>query len=628
MRVVSLILLVAVSLMALACTGTAPEPTPSLTPESTPVPTPDIAATIAAGIAATREAEASAASTIEARVAATLAAPTATPIAILPTATATPTPRPTATLWPTPAPSLIQPAIRDIAGRLYDCLQENAELKETFELLIALGATSEGMTEEGAKGLVEIMLSNREFFILSFEEAAVDDSLFVSDIELLMAGCSGTNPKGDTLLSAYAVEHAGGPGAIYVGDLAQLAGPAITDDFLWDYGTDLGDDAGNVPLYALEQHRWIYESSYYQSLLEKAKLANPTPLTSKGENIVIQHACINALLLWCKHLETYFVPNVERRTNGQIVIDITSFPELGVAGTDSASLLAGGTLSMAEIYGGYVGGEFPTLAVQYIWGLWPDHETHYKVLANLAPDLDRVIIEEIGAQVLMRNWIAGDDQFIFSNKKLENLEDFVGLKTRSHSAELSDWINHMGAEAQFMAFAEVYTALERGILDAGVTGANPGLSQRWYEVTYYMNGRLYSFNATINAVHQDVWDSIPGDLQQILIEEGAKHELEALRLASIQNITGLQRNIDAGLEFVEFGQELRELSFQAGHENVLPNWLRRLGYPIYEQEVVAVFNRKIGPYVGLRIERNGSIVKVPITEGPHVGKTMEQVLSE
>ena len=41
-----------------------------------------------------------------------------------------------------------------------------------------------------------------------------------------------------------------------------------------------------------------------------------------------------------------------------------------------------------------------------------------------------------------------------------------------------------------MAFAEVYTALERGILDGGVTGANAAYGQRWYEVTDYMAGGL------------------------------------------------------------------------------------------------------------------------------------------
>ena len=424
-------------------------------------------------------------------------------------------------------------------------------------------------------------------------------------------------------LKAYAAERAGGPGAIYIGDgnWEVLSGDAVTPDMMEQF-EELGDNDGFVPLDAVLQHKWIFESNYYRSLPEKARLTNPTELVSSGHDITLQHTCINRTLPWCKHLEAHYVPNVLERTNGQVNIEITSFPELGLAGPDTMTLLEQGTLGMTEIYGGYVGGEFPTLAVQYLWGLWTDHQTHYEVLTNIFPDLERVIVEETGATVLLHNWIPGDDQFFFSDKRLETPADFDGLKTRSHSAELSDWINGMGAAAQFMAFAEVYTALERGILDAGVTGATPGYSQRWYEVTDYMNGRLYSFNSTTNVVNKKVWDEIPEDLQQILLEEGAKHELEALRLAPIQNITGVQRNIDAGLELVEFGPEAQELSKRAARENVVPNWLSRLGYPEEGQDVVDIFNNKIGPFVGLKIEPNAAgdgavLVDAPITMGPH-----------
>ncbi len=425
-------------------------------------------------------------------------------------------------------------------------------------------------------------------------------------------------------LKAYAAEHAGGPGAIYIGDSnwEALSGPSVTAEFMEQHGVALGDDEGNVPLDALLNHKWVFESDYYRSLPEKARLTNPTALVSEGEEITLQHACINRTLLWCKHMEAYFAANVLERTNGQIEIEITSFPELGLAGFDTMSLLADGTLSLSEIYGGYVGGEFPTLAVQYLWGLWPDHETHYLVLTNIFEDIEKVIKDETGATVLYFNWIAGDDQFFFSKHRLESPEDFKDLKTRSHSTELSDWINYMGAKAQAMAFAEVYTALERGILDAGVTGAGGGLSQRWYEVTDYMNGRLYSFNSTTNVVNKDVWDGIPADLQQILLEEGAKHELEALRLTAIQNVTNVERNIQAGLELVEFGPEARALSAEAARNQVIPNWLKRVGYPDKGQSTVDVFNDKIGPFVGLEIvvdasaESGFNIVDAPITMGP------------
>ena len=99
---------------------------------------------------------------------------------------------------------------------------------------------------------------------------------------------------------------------------------------------------------------------------------------------------------------------------------------------------------------------------------------------------------------------------------LRTLEDFDGLKIRSHSAGLSDWINGMGAEAQFLAFAEVYTALERGILDAGVTGATAGHGQRWYEVTSYMSGPLTNLISTSNVMNAEVWQlHAPGSATDI-----------------------------------------------------------------------------------------------------------------
>ena len=94
-------------------------------------------------------------------------------------------------------------------------------------------------------------------------------------------------------------------------------------------------------------------------------------------------------------------------------------------------------------------------------------------------------------------------------ERIDTVEVFEGKMTRSHSAALSDWINGKGAAAQFVAFAEVYKALERGILDCGVTGADPAYGQRWYEVTQYMNGPLHSFTATNNIVNAQVWGKMP-----------------------------------------------------------------------------------------------------------------------
>ena len=135
---------------------------------------------------------------------------------------------------------------------------------------------------------------------------------------------------------------------------------------------------------------------------------------------------------------------------------------------------------MANIYTGYVAGELPAIEVQSLWGIYPDWETMYYSLTDMHPQLEEMVARETGGGIVVNhNWYSGNDQFFFSKKPLRTLEDFDGLKTRSHAAALSDWINGMGADAQFIAFSEVYTALERGIIDAGVTGSTPGYGQRW-----------------------------------------------------------------------------------------------------------------------------------------------------
>ena len=408
-------------------------------------------------------------------------------------------------------------------------------------------------------------------------------------------------------LAAYASSVAGGPGAIYVGDLNQLVGPA-TEPSLGGIDAD-GNPDGSVPLESLERHIWIYESPYYQDLIDKAKLLDPTPLTSSGEEFEFQYACTNRALLPCQLMEHFLIPNVEKRTNGQLVINLTSFPELGISGADNMTLVRDGTLDIAEIYTGYVAGEVPALEIQSLWGMFKDHKAQYDATTVLTPDLELMIAEESGGSpIITHNWYVGIDQFFFCSEALTTPEDFKGKKTRSHGAAISDWIEGMGAEAQFVAFAEVYTALERGILDCGVTGADPAYGQRWYEVTTHMNGFLVSLfndNVVMNAA---IYDKLPADLQAILIEEGAKHELEALRLAAIQNEVGVVKNELAGLEKVLFSPELEALSEQAVLNNVVPGWINRVGD--MDDPIFAIFNEKITPIVGIRIEDDGTVVKL------------------
>jgi len=418
--------------------------------------------------------------------------------------------------------------------------------------------------------------------------------------------------SGDDALKAVADELAGGPGSIYIGDgdFSRLAGaaPGVSEKENEETGEmelddPLGDGNGMVPLEFVEKNRHIFETDYYKYLIEKAKLTDPTPLTSSGESHNIQYACINRALLPCVLQTVYFAENVKERTNGQVDFEVSSYPELGLAGSDMIELVETGTIEFAQIQPAYVGGTWPLIDIIYVWGLWKDFKSEHEANTALLPDLDAGVEEQTkGGKLIYHIWYGGNDQYFFSNRGAE-LEDFDGLKTRSHGTTVTDAITGLGGDGQFMAFADVYTALERGILDAGVTGAHAGHGQRWYEVTENLIGPFISMPMGFETMNVDTWNSIPADLQAIIIEEGAKMELENLRLATVWNETGVKVNVDAGMTFLEWSDEMKQYVYEnVALGRVLPNWIVRVG-----PEEIAIWNEHVAPWAKVQIEDDGSL---------------------
>ena len=405
-------------------------------------------------------------------------------------------------------------------------------------------------------------------------------------------------------LQAYADEHANGPGAIFVGDMGQLDGPAPD--------VALGDFDGNVTAEAIQKHAYVFESAYYQSVLERANLENPTPLVSEGLEFDIQYACINRALLWCALKEKYMFPRVLERTNGQLRLITTSFPELGIAGPDVHTLVADGTLAMADI-AQYIAGAFPAIEIGSLFGIYPSLEHNYIAMANITPELRDLAVESTeGGQYISLNWHSGNNVFFFSKDPLDTVDAWKGKKIRTPTAAMSSWLRGMEADAQFMAFTEVYTALERGILEAAMTGGDAGFGQRWYEVTDYINGPVISWDNSAVVMNKDQWDKLPEDLQRILLEEAAINELEELRTATVQHEMGLLKNTNAGLEYRPFSPELQAYAFEnAVLGALMPSWVERVGGP--NEPIIDVFNEKVGPIVGVKVNSDGSVVEAPVT---------------
>ena len=366
-----------------------------------------------------------------------------------------------------------------------------------------------------------------------------------------------------------------------------------------------GDTAASVPA----QHGGGSPSGWSCGVASDINF-NLTPLESEGLKFEMQMACINRTLVDCglaigNYKETEdigFVERVKRRTNGQVVFEVSSFPELGVAGPDTLRLVEDGTLDSAQIYSGYVGGDFPIMDMSNLWGLYPTQADQLAVIDAIQPKMAEVTGEQGGVQVA---YMMTAHNYIFAKPQVDSLDALQGKKLRSHSTVLSDLISGMGGDPQFIAFADVYTALERGVIDGAISCGSCGHGLRWYEVADYLVGPIISVGHSWFTINQSRWDEMPPDLQNIILEEGARHAyLNRQLLFEHYAPTAVAQNIEEGMQLVEFTDEMKAAQRNSAIENVVPGWVERVGGPT--SEAAMIFNEVVAPIVKVRINDDGT----------------------
>ena len=342
---------------------------------------------------------------------------------------------------------------------------------------------------------------------------------------------------------------------------------------------------------------------------------NRTPLASDGYEFKIPMACVNLLSVDCelargayRHVwDIGFIERVKRRTNGQVQFEATSFAELGVSSADSLRLIEDGTLSAAQIHPQHIRGDHPIVEISGLWGLYPNQATNLAVLDAVQPAMAELTAANGGVQVA---YMMSGDYYLFSREEVhDDPGDWQGFKALSHDAALSDLLEGMGARPQHLAFSDVYTALERGVFDGAVSCASCGHEQSWHQVTNYIVGPFFNVSHSWLTVNREFWDTMPRDLQNIILEEGARHAyLNRYFALTHFDPDAVREHVDLGMKSADFSDSIRDDMRLAAINSVIPGWVERAGGPYSEglDRINVLFNELVYPLVGVYINPDGS----------------------
>jgi TRAP-type transport system periplasmic protein len=224
-----------------------------------------------------------------------------------------------------------------------------------------------------------------------------------------------------------------------------------------------------------------------------------------------------------------FAEVVKTKSNGRIEVQVAPSAQLG----DDAAMVTSlrtGALDMSANSQGAVANAVPEYAAYGMPFMFSSPAQAFKVLDGpLGKELADKSAEK--GMILLGTWDNGIRQMTNSKRPIGKVEDMKGLKMRvPPDATLVDIMQALGAEAQQIKFAELYVALQQGVVDGQENPLVNIHASKLYEVQKHLALTNHQFQMTPFLMSKRTWDR--------LSEEDRKTVLEAA-----QEATTLQRKM-------------------------------------------------------------------------------------
>ena len=277
----------------------------------------------------------------------------------------------------------------------------------------------------------------------------------------------------------------------------------------------------------------------------------------------------------------YFEKIVEQRSGGDIQVELFPGAQLG-DDLQATSALQAGTLEMTMPSTSPLVNMFPKFAVFDLPFLFPKPEMADAVLDG---EIGQQMLEDASSKGLVAiGWGEnGYRQLTNSQRPVDSPDDLEGLKIRTMQNELHmDIWRTLGANPTPMSFAELFTALEQGVVDGQ---ENPWItikSSKFNEVQDYATETNHVYTPFITLVSKRFWDRLPEEYQPLLRDAATKmgnYQRDVSRTLNDQIKQDLK---DSGMQITELTDEQIKV-FQNKLEPVYKNWRDEIGGELIDQ---------------------------------------------
>jgi tripartite ATP-independent transporter DctP family solute receptor len=191
----------------------------------------------------------------------------------------------------------------------------------------------------------------------------------------------------------------------------------------------------------------------------------------------------------------------------------------------------------------------PEIGVLDLPYLWKDYDHVHEALDGEAGQELARISREKGLKILsfLDSW--GYRNVVTTSGDIASADDLKGLKIRTiPSRNYIETINSMGMNATPMAFGEVYTGMQTGILDGFEHNATVIQANKLYEVGKHLTYTRHLFGVVVFVYSQKQWKKLTARQQEV-IQRAARMAAEIERsLAPVKEQEAIDFLISNGVQ--------------------------------------------------------------------------------
>ncbi len=252
-----------------------------------------------------------------------------------------------------------------------------------------------------------------------------------------------------------------------------------------------------------------------------------------------------------------FARLVEERTNGKIRILVKAEGELGTEGEVIQQMQFGG-IDYARVSISQLAETIPDMNVLQLPYLYKDSAHMWRVLDGEIGDDFLEISQEY--DLIGLSWYdAGARNFYNSKRPITRLEDMQGMHIRVQGSQMmADMVQSLGAIAIKMDYDEVYSNLQKGVVDGAENNLPSYEAMLHYEVAGYYTNDEHTRVPEIQLCAKNTWDKLSWEYQEIIrqcAKESAEYERE---LWKAREEKSKQIAIDKGVQIIELSEEEKQ----------------------------------------------------------------------